>query len=84
MENENDILSKIPLDMQAGPYLTGYAQAVSDLNKDWDTFRREAAKDILAGWYSNPDSNDRRLEQMAQIAIEQADELIKQLKGGEK
>jgi len=51
---------------------------------DWDAFRREAAKDILAGWYSNPDSNDRLFEQMAKIAIEQADELIKQLKDGKR
>lgn len=47
---------------------------------DWASFRREAAKDILAGWYSNPDSNEKSFEQMAKMAIEQADELIKQLK----
>ena len=47
MENENDILSKIPSDMPMRPYLLGYAQAVHDLSKDWDAFRRDAAKDIL-------------------------------------
>lgn len=50
------------------------------LDWDWEKFRREAAKDILAGWYSNPDSNDRSIEQLAQMAIEQVDELIRQLK----
>lgn len=51
---------------------------------DWASFRREAAKDILAGWYSNPDSNEKSFEQMAKMAIEQADELIKQLKEEQK
>lgn len=51
---------------------------------NWAAFRREAAKDILAGWYSNPDSNEKSFEQMAKMAIEQADELIKQLKEEQK
>lgn len=47
-------------------------------NIDWDAFRAEAAKDILAEMF-NPfvDINDQ-----VRIAIEVADELIKQLKEG--
>ena len=77
MENENDILSKIPLDIPAGPYLLGYAQAVHDLNKDWDTFRREAAKDILCALIIHCSLPCR---DGVRISIEYADELIKQLK----
>ena len=81
MENENDILSKIPSGMPAGPYLLGYAQAVHDLNKDWDVFRRDAAKDILCAIISttvgaNPED--------VTMAIDIADELIKQLQEDEK
>ena len=47
---------------------------------DWSFFRREAAKDILAGWYSNPYSDNRSFSELARMAIGQADELIKQLK----
>ena len=47
---------------------------------DWQSFRREAAKEILAGWYANPESVEIEIPEMARIAIEQADELIKQLK----
>lgn len=48
---------------------------------NWDAFRREAAKDILAGIIANSFTEDRwTYQQMADMAIEQADELIKQLK----
>ena len=81
MENEDDILSKIPLDMPAGPYLLGYTQAVSDLNKDWDTFRREAAKDILCSMIV-VNCPDRFGGTLTKVAVEWADELIKQLQEG--
>ena len=88
MKNENDILSKIPSDIPAGPYLLGYAQAVHDLNKDWDAFRRDAAKDILcavlAGGIANgAEGFDAQKEELVNVSIGMADELIKQLKEGE-
>ena len=50
---------------------------------DWSSFRREAAKDILAGIIANSFTEDKwTYQQMAEMAIEQADELIKQLKDG--
>ena len=80
MKNENDILSKIPSDMPAVPYILGYTQAVHDLNKDWDSFRREATKDILCAIISTTvGANPKDVT----MAIEIADELIKQLKEGE-
>ena len=83
MENENDILSKIPLDMQAGPYLTGYAQAVSDLNKDWDTFRKDAAKDVLPAIIAKK-SSMCSFKEVVKEAVQFADELIRQLREDEK
>lgn len=83
MENENDILSKIPLDMQAGPYLTGYAQAVHDLNKDWNTFRREAAKDVLPAIIAKK-SSMCSFEEVVKEAVQFADELIRQLRENKK
>lgn len=62
------------------------AQDVVLIEPDWASFRREAAKDILAGMLSNPIKISIRGEQLATIdgfvgaAIEIADELIKQLK----
>ena len=53
---------------------------------DWDSFRREAAKDILAGLMQHrvlSDASDRLYipkEQVVSAAIGLADELIKQLK----
>ena len=48
---------------------------------DWSSFRREAAKDILAGIIANSFTEDKwTYQQMAEMAIEQADELIKRLK----
>ena len=53
------------------------------INFDWQSFRREAAKDILVGIVECSFTEDRwSYEQMAKFAIEQADELIKQLKDG--
>lgn len=88
MKNENDILSKIPSDMPAVPYILGYTQAVHDLNKDWDSFRREATKDILcavlAGGIANGANGfDAQKEELVNVSIGMADELIKQLKEGE-
>ena len=48
---------------------------------DWAAFRREAAKDILAALCSFPPIN---YKEDVQQAINIADELIKQLKEGEK
>lgn len=89
MKNENDILSKIPSDIPVGPYLLGYAQAVYDLNKDWDTFRRDAAKDVLcavlAGGIANGAKGfNAQKEEVVNASIGVADELIKQLREDEK
>ena len=90
MENENDILSKIQPDMPAGPYLLGYAQAVRDLNKDWDVFRREAAKEMLpltaTFKITKGDTLIRTIPMKAAVktAIEYADELIRQLREDKK
>lgn len=90
MENENEILSKIPPEIPAGPYLLGYAQAVSDLNKDWDTFRREVAKEMLpltaTFKITKGDTLVRTIPMKAAVktAIEYADELVRQLKENEK
>ena len=45
---------------------------------DWDAFRREAAKDILCAMIHHQNSTDPT---EVSIAIDIADELIKQLKG---
>lgn len=45
---------------------------------DWSAFRREAAKDILAGLSAHVGGID--IEQDARLAIRLADELIRQLK----
>lgn len=82
IENENDILSKIPLDMPMGPYLLGYAQAIHDLNKDWDTLHREAAKDILPAVIAKK-SSMCSFEEVVKEAVQFADELIRQLKKDE-
>lgn len=46
----------------------------------WEKFRREAAKDILAGFAANGKGINRELD--VAFAIQLADELIKQLKEG--
>lgn len=62
-------------------YQEGYQDRELD---DWGSFRREAAKDILAGMYSNPYFDDMDYGRMAWMAVLQADELIKRLKGDKK
>lgn len=68
------------------PYYA-YKQGVQDgIAYNEESFRREAAKDILAGMLSNPEKISIRGEQLATIdgfvnaAIEIADELIAKLK----
>ena len=68
------------------PYYA-YKQGVQDgIAYNEESFRREAAKDILAGMLSNPEKISIRGERLATIegfvnaAIEITDELIKQLK----
>lgn len=51
------------------------------ISDDWSAFRREVVKDILVGIIANSFTEDMwTYQQMADMAIEQADELIKQLK----
>lgn len=83
MKNENDVISKIPPDMPAEPYLLGYTQAVHDLNKDWDSFRREAAKDMLSAIMVQNGQDfftKSHYPFVVKAAIDLADELIKQLR----
>ena len=68
------------------PYYA-YKQGVQDgAAYNEESFRREAAKDILAGMLSNPEKISIRRERLATIegfvnaAIEIADELIAKLK----
>ena len=63
------------------PYYA-YKQGVQDgIAYNDESFRRDAAKDILAGIIASSFTEDRwTYQQMAEMAIEQADELIKQLK----
>ena len=59
----------------------GLENLYEQLDWDWEKFRREAAKDILAGIIASSFTEDRwTYQQMAEMAIEQADELIRQLK----
>lgn len=51
---------------------------------DWDAFRREAAKDFVAACYTNQNYDRRSGGCIAEIALKQADELIKQLKENKK
>lgn len=57
----------------------------NDQSSDWSSFRREAAKDILAGMLSNPGSinvenkRPQTIEGFVNSAVMIADELIKQL-----
>lgn len=66
-------------------FLNPYEQYMEDCD-DWSSFRREAAKDILAGMLSNPEKISIRGERLATIdgfvnaAIEITDELIRQIK----
>lgn len=59
-------------------YQEGYQDREFD---DWDAFRREAAKDIFCAMIHHQNSTEP-IE--VSIAIDIADELIKQLKDGKK
>lgn len=60
-------------------------QEAEEEHEYWQHFRREAAKDILVGVIASSFVDDRwTYQQMASMAIEQADELIKQLRENEK
>ena len=70
----------------ASPYYA-YMQGIQDgMAYTEESFRREAAKDILAGMMSNPEKISIRGERLATIdgfvnaAIEITDELIRQIK----
>lgn len=70
-----------PLNSHSGYYMSAILPLEAfDLwqEPDWQSFRREAAKDILCAIVSRPD--DFAYKTAASEAIEQADELIKQLK----
>lgn len=79
----------IPYDPE-NPFNTGgyYKSAVLPLEcfdlweeTDWSVFRKEAAKDILAGMVGNMFYEDHNsAENYVKIALMHADELIKQLK----
>lgn len=58
------------------------AKCIADTS-DWEKFRREAAKDILCAMVGGGYGRGREKEQ-AKLAMEYADELIKQLKEGKK
>ena len=61
-------------------YREGYQDRELD---DWSSFRREAAKDILCALVSVPNMwEEVTYESLANGAIRQADELIKQLRDG--
>ena len=72
--------SNLPIDEAI--YEQGYNQAIKDLDGfDWRAFRREAAKDILAGMMAHQRiTYGSNYEILAKYAVTYADELIKQLK----
>lgn len=71
--------SNLPIDEAL--YEQGYNQAIKDLNDcDWQAFRREAVKDILAGMCANYRIYGLSDTELATSAINLADELIKLLK----
>lgn len=58
---------------------------IRDYDPYWESYRRETAKDILAGFAAKIGHPiDDYSEQSCKYAISLADELIKQLKGEEK
>ena len=71
------------------PYLA-YKQGLQDaVAYTWDSFRREAAKDIvcavLAGGIANGAKGfDAQKEELVSVSIGMADEIIKQLREGKK
>jgi len=58
-------------------FLNPYEQYMEDVS-DWSDFRREAAKDILAGLCAHDGPID--IKDDVRIAIKLADELIKQIR----
>ena len=62
-------------------FLNPYEQYEEDCY-DWEIFRREAAKDVLSGLASS--DTDHYLTEDVKLAIDYADELIKQLKEKQK
>lgn len=62
-------------------YQEGYQDRELD---DWVAFRREAAKDILCAMNCAPGPYMKSLQEAVHDAIEQANELIKQLKEEQK
>lgn len=71
--------SNLPIDEAL--YEQGYNQAIKDLDDcNWQAFRREAAKDILAGMCANYGFHSNGDAELATSAINLADELIKLLK----
>ena len=72
----DDILRLIPEEMEAATWLHGYATAVKHLGKDWDSFRREAARDILCAIISDKWATKSTVER----AVKLADELVNELK----
>ena len=70
------------------PDTAGYAifradDLIIDEPVDWSSFRREAAKDILCAMNCAPGPYMKSLQEAVRDAIEQADELIKQLRDGQ-
>lgn len=61
-----------------------YKEPAAEPSVDWEAFRREAAKDIVAACYTNRNYDRCPEEHIAKTALKQADELIKQLKEGAK
>jgi len=47
---------------------------------DWDAFRREAAKDFVAAYFTNPNCNNLATDSIIKNCITAADELIWNLK----
>lgn len=71
-----------------GPIRTGDDVEIVEEDKpkdttDWAAFRREAAKDILCSMVRGGYGRGREKEQ-AKLAVEYADELIKQIKEEQK
>lgn len=62
-------------------FASGALEIIDDSDPvDWSSFRREAAKDILCAMNCAPGPYMKSLQEAVHDAIEQADELIRQLK----
>ena len=78
---KEDILNCVPENMEAGSWLHGYTTAIEHSRNSEESFRREAAKDILCAMIQA--GVDDAWRNVVPAAIEGADELIKRLKGEE-